>query len=763
MLKRTVFLASLVVTGCGGGSDETAAVDVPDPAPVVVDSDNDGIEDDADNCVNTANPDQADSDMDGKGDLCEPPVPSVSLIFPSGYSATEASQITLRGQSVNGEEIADFSVNGEAVSSNDQFANWQVTVPLSAGRNSLDFELRTVTDADDLSGRLAQIESAPILTKPRHLAFNDDQSKLYLLENSRRRVLEYDMQTGARRIVTDNGMFDGVNPIGNNHRILFNPLNQTVLVHSRNGSSLSVYQVDIASGEREVIVTGSASELPRYLAGWGIDSANKVLYLVSDEGGKTTVYSVVIDSSAEDYGAIAVITNDTVPVPDKLEQTLAAAYAADSQQMFVYNDAYELGRIDLDPSSLDFGKRTVLDELSFDYGLEDMVLLDSDTLLFHDTTDAIQAIYRYQISTKQLQPLTLDADSVAEYGDFLDEETSLLVGANQQLFITLRDRKTVLQLDLADMSFAPLMTNLYPAIYGSHQPLEINGNLARDPNGNRLWVMDNNDIVELDLSDNSREVMVELGSPVSIDDKSLVFDPYLNALVLSGSHQTEEQATIYRIDVDSRELGRIMDINGNLTGDFDTSAEHWLPLSATEGYFLLDNRPTTFHHYNLATQTNTPIVVDQTLAPNFVEAEEAVLSADNRTIYLTDDDSAGEGLYALDIATGVMTVVADKSTPIEQLDTLFIDDPESIALASDGEHVYIGDNNADTLFKVNLATGIRQDLLPDSIDKSSQQWGERPQGLAVDNDKQLLYIGDENTDLIYLLDEVTQEWVVLHQ
>jgi Ca2+-binding RTX toxin-like protein len=42
------------------------------PAPETTDSDGDGLTDGADNCPTTANPDQADSDMNGAGDACDP-------------------------------------------------------------------------------------------------------------------------------------------------------------------------------------------------------------------------------------------------------------------------------------------------------------------------------------------------------------------------------------------------------------------------------------------------------------------------------------------------------------------------------------------------------------------------------------------------------------------------------------------------------------------------------------------------------------------
>lgn len=42
-------------------------------APAEADADGDGVADGADNCPSVSNPDQADSDLDGKGDACDPP------------------------------------------------------------------------------------------------------------------------------------------------------------------------------------------------------------------------------------------------------------------------------------------------------------------------------------------------------------------------------------------------------------------------------------------------------------------------------------------------------------------------------------------------------------------------------------------------------------------------------------------------------------------------------------------------------------------
>lgn len=54
----TFLLCLCLITGCPGGG-------------VVLDSDNDGVADGADNCPLNNNPSQADEDNDGVGDACD--------------------------------------------------------------------------------------------------------------------------------------------------------------------------------------------------------------------------------------------------------------------------------------------------------------------------------------------------------------------------------------------------------------------------------------------------------------------------------------------------------------------------------------------------------------------------------------------------------------------------------------------------------------------------------------------------------------------
>ena len=78
MTKLLVILVLFFSCGCGGQLEpavlerETKTPDVPDPTSAYVDpdTDHDGVDNEHDNCPRTYNPDQADMNSDGAGDVC---------------------------------------------------------------------------------------------------------------------------------------------------------------------------------------------------------------------------------------------------------------------------------------------------------------------------------------------------------------------------------------------------------------------------------------------------------------------------------------------------------------------------------------------------------------------------------------------------------------------------------------------------------------------------------------------------------------------
>jgi hypothetical protein len=79
LIAIMVILAVLTIQVIIGCSDKgTNPGPDPNPPGPIVDSDNDGVPDNSDNCPNTYNPNQTDSDGDGIGDACESTPPTDS-------------------------------------------------------------------------------------------------------------------------------------------------------------------------------------------------------------------------------------------------------------------------------------------------------------------------------------------------------------------------------------------------------------------------------------------------------------------------------------------------------------------------------------------------------------------------------------------------------------------------------------------------------------------------------------------------------------
>lgn len=99
--------STLTLVGCGGGGGGGSST--PDPDPVVTDADSDGVEDADDNCVNDANTNQADSDLDGAGDACDPIATDYTFV-----NADDESTVLYTGQTARHILISDLvdAMNG---------------------------------------------------------------------------------------------------------------------------------------------------------------------------------------------------------------------------------------------------------------------------------------------------------------------------------------------------------------------------------------------------------------------------------------------------------------------------------------------------------------------------------------------------------------------------------------------------------------------------------------------------------------------------
>ncbi|MDG2272727.1 MAG: hypothetical protein P8L39_10510, partial [Halioglobus sp.] len=104
LFAYSLIFSPLLLSACGGGGSNDdviiSPVDPVDPVdpvvPPIADADNDGVPDANDNCVNDPNADQADADVNDKGDVCDPMPTTYAFENTDGVSTVSYTGQTAR-------------------------------------------------------------------------------------------------------------------------------------------------------------------------------------------------------------------------------------------------------------------------------------------------------------------------------------------------------------------------------------------------------------------------------------------------------------------------------------------------------------------------------------------------------------------------------------------------------------------------------------------------------------------------------------------
>jgi len=83
--------------------------------------------------------------------------PVASIAFPPPISLTDEDTILVRGHASDPQGVAELRVNGALATTSDDFANWQVRVPIDVGSNILTVETRDSFGASDPQAATASI------------------------------------------------------------------------------------------------------------------------------------------------------------------------------------------------------------------------------------------------------------------------------------------------------------------------------------------------------------------------------------------------------------------------------------------------------------------------------------------------------------------------------------------------------------------------------------------------------------------------------
>ena len=707
--------------------------------------------------------------------VSEPCGDQVQLLFPASYSATLSNSITVRGTATC-DSIESLSINGIAATSSDDFSNWQATISLQSGRNTISAVVTEVmTEADETHNLdLAVIESNELLNSPDQMVMTADNSILYAIDTSRRHVIKLDMASGARTIVSSTDYPSQDLYFGNMGGIALNEAEGLLYIGSRfvedNGvpDKAWILSVNINTGVRSIISdaeSGVYTPLMSSVSDLEYDSANKKLYATNN--GK--IYQIELDEN-ETVGEQILISSDTVPDannPIPSNSNLSIVLDVAGERLLVLDqggsgNSPQLLAVNL--ASAQLGERTVISNDS-NYSAS----WDSPTALTMTDNDMAYALDRRSSQESDVDIIQInltsgdrDVYSNGSFGaakGFVGEVEMIFDNSSQQLIVSNQNSKAFFTLSLSDFERKTLAYNLDPEIVGNENLGDLKRSALDSENNKLYYQVENAEIKVLDITtlEHSDFATVSGDGYTGSAIDSMNFDPILNSIVVTGEFDSNNAHVRSYAIVDGSETIISDDTTG--TGDDLNEIWDWVRLNETTAIIADDtSSPTQYYELDIATGNRVLINVDYSGMPSNLEAEDIALSADKNTLYVVDD-SPNVGLYALDLTSKTFTTITNDTLPIDG-NALRLGDPESLALSSDGLYAYVGDNNAAYLIKVNLATGAREGFIGDVV-RNTNSWSERINGISVDNNSQLIYTTDTSTDVILMMDEVTNEWVMI--
>jgi hypothetical protein len=149
---------------------------------------------------------------DGVVTIKRNPPPTATVRFPPDRCLTDAETITVTGNSSDASGVQSVTVNGLAVTTDNNYATWSVVVPLEPGENLLMVRTMDVLGFEDVGAAMVMIDRAtaldPIgtglpLTEPVDLAFDVARDRVYLTDAAENRVYSISVETGARTVYSD--------------------------------------------------------------------------------------------------------------------------------------------------------------------------------------------------------------------------------------------------------------------------------------------------------------------------------------------------------------------------------------------------------------------------------------------------------------------------------------------------------------------------------------------------------------------------------
>jgi len=713
--------------------------------------------------------------------------PTVAFTFPSNNSLASAGLVTVSGTTTDNGTIGGVTVNDVDATSLDNFVTWHAQVPLDDGANLLS------AIATDLGGNTSAIstvtvEARQLFNSQNRIHFNNTSNKLIFADSSLRGVYDFDPATSLYSVLSDNTTPDSTNRMGSSRDIDVDET--TDHLYYLNSSSLDkILDIDLATGTRTVVtedteayaahtllephhiqvdeatntayildatasgsgrrailkfdlVTGAASVLTENSFTWSdsiaLDKANNRI-LMADTFGSNRIHAFDLTTGAKSnlwnssntlsLGAPKGIAIDTI-------NERALVYDNNANGIFAITLDAGIATTVVENITLSISTFTSMDMVYDGTNDNNRVLITAgnNTITQIDLTTGVESVFSSNTVPDTINPLS------AVTGLTLDT-------ANNRLLVTDSNLDAVLEVDLTDGTRTVISDPLTP---DATNLLSFPRDVGILPN-NQAYVIDstNDSLTRIDLAGGARAILSD-NTVIDADNTfhflaGLALDlPNARSLVVDRGRQS-------LISIDNATGARAV-ISDNLTPDNNNPIDRPEAIILEGGRALITNDNNSILSVDLNSGARTVFSSSDIPDPNnrFSSPSNMVLDASNNRLLIID--TRGERVMAVSLADGSRTVltsntVPDGNHPFSRLSDITIDTANNRALAVD--------TNMDVTFAIDLTSGARTPYMGSVPSGSSAIY--QPQSIVFDtaSKKAFFYTGGDHPQGLYTGDPLT--------
>ena len=591
--------------------------------------------------------------------------PTVRIKFPGLNAITEKNTVLVRGVANDDSAITYLAVNGVEATTSDGYANWQVTVPLQRGDNTLAVEVRDEFSNTDTAAASLQVVSIDrIMYEPTRMALDAANNRLFVIDRTRTAVFEVDTVTGQRRIFSDATTPDALQPFSNPTAIALDTVNNRLLVADSGRDAL--FAVDMATGSRSIVSGSSVKGELRLddplFADLVINPSTNIAYY----SNLTNDSIISIDLAT---GERTIFANDTIPAgANPLIHVGALALDMTNARLLV-GDYKDVLAIDLET-----GQRSVFSA--------------------HDPVKDRKTVIR---------------------GMFVDETNNRVLVSRSGSNATREEVSDVIAIDLSTgVRTEPTNYTASPYLQQFDIVFDVDSNRALFSN------QSNNEIVSVHLSSNVPSVLSGIPKIPSTSSANLIHASDIVVDAVNNRALIADLRLVTSSDYSSKIIAMDLD-SGARTVFSDNSTPDALNIfgSISGGLEVdnINNRLLAFDwrsgvasasvlSVNLSTGARTILssgTIPDANLPMGWPPKSLVIDHDNNRILALHGYSETATITAIDSSTGARSILSDPLIPSAAVP---FHDPQALAIDTANGQVLVADGNTGIL-AVDLSTGKR--------------------------------------------------------